>query len=160
MKGPYIIIPEKHQAAPKRNLYLPHPIDINGIYKTGLSEVELLNRLKVDKSLIHGLGLYANKNFKRLDIVWYEKLNEKANPLNDGPLRWTNHSDNPNCLLVLEVNKTLEAKLIAKRAISIGEEITYNYNLFGHTGHLTKCNCGNENCLGSFSLRDEWGERK
>ena len=79
----------------------------------------------------------------------------------EGPLRWANHSDNPNSALILNtLDGLLEVSLIAIQEVEINDEITYSYNTFGHTGSKGCCNCQNTNCKGSFVLRSEWGERK
>ena len=124
------------------------------------STTDLSGHLTTKKSLIHGLGLFANRDYSPHDVVWVE-VYTLARPESDGPLRWTNHSDDPNCRLLLgsEVGN-LEVGLIALRNICAGEEITYNYGDFGHTGHRVGCNCGSRSCCGSFVLRNEWGERK
>ena len=158
----YVIIPEKHQAAP-RDRYLPYRKNSSGLYvpKNNLSETELLDGLLIDQSPIHGLGLYANKDFIKHDVIWNEILRGKnPNPQQEGPLRWTNHSDRPNSALIINSNGLLDVSLIALDDIIKGDEITYNYNVFGHTGYEAACNCGNDNCKGSFNLRSEWGERK
>ena len=164
MKSPIIIIPREHQAAPSPGqIYFPHQIDRTCLYQPNslLSGTELSSVLKVEKSPIHGLGLFASKIYQLHDPIWHEALQGRsAKPEEDGPLRWTNHSDDPNSVLVLRLEGQLEASLIALRKINVGDEITYNYNVFGHTGYSAACNSHNSNCRGSFVLRTEWGENK
>ena len=125
------------------------------------NDTELRNGLAVAKSRIEGMGLFADRDFKQYEIIWFEKLKGRgANPENGGPLRWANHSDEPNAALVLTQEGLFEVSLVAKYEIKCGEEITYNYGVFGHGGHKAECNCGEPNCKGFFILREEWGEKK
>ena len=164
-KAPAIIIPVEHQACPKED-----PIKSRYKQKTSsgiflpesnlISDTDLRAGLDVANSIIHGLGLFASKAFKQHDIVWRERLTGiVGQPEDDGPLRWTNHSDIPNCILLIDLEK-VEVGLVAVCTINIGEELTYNYKDFGHTGFKARCNCNQINCPGFFTLREEWGERK
>ncbi len=162
--APYVIIPREHQAVPKEgSIYLPHQIGGNGLYtpKNLLSDTDLRSGLKVEQSRIHGLGLFANRDYRIHDTIWYEKLKGRGAIEDEGPLRWTNHSDDPNSVLVLNsLDGLLEVSLVAVKEIVTQDEITYDYGTFGHSGSRAACNCRNENCRGSFVLRAEWGERK
>jgi SET domain-containing protein len=124
-------------------------------------DTELRNGLIVAKSQIEGLGLFADRAFTALDVIWFEQLASRfAKPESGGPLRWANHSDQPNSMLCLGQGDGLKISLLALTDIQEGEEITYNYGIFGHTGHKADCNCGQSNCKGYFTLREEWGELK
>ena len=164
MKAPYIFIPRRHQASPnERRIYLPSETNKNNFSKPKdlVSDTDLRAGLNIDRSSIHGLGLFAHKTFQTNNLIWYERLHRNAVRIEDeGPLRWANHSDNPNSSLILNDASSLEVRLIALSQISVGEEITYDYNIFGHTGYKTACRCGYGACGGSFALRTEWGERK
>ncbi len=65
--------------------------------------------------------------------------------------RFINHSCNPNCLAE---SKTIKNKkhifLYAKKPITIGEEITYDYN-FECEEEKIKCKCGASNCQGNLN---------
>jgi len=163
-KAPAIIIPKEHQASPTQGqIYLPHQVSKHGLYTPNevVSDTILRSRLQVKESPIEGLGLFADHNYRKHDLIWKEVLRgDYAKPESDGPLRWANHSDGPNSALILSLDGILETSLIAIKDIEIGEEITYDYNIFGHTGYEKKCNCGNPNCKGSFVLRTEWDEKK
>lgn len=96
----------------------------------------------VKESTIEGLGLFANRPFKKDEVVlkWNPKiltagevqgtpaeLKRFINKLEDGtsalmqiPERYVNHSDNPN-------TKPVGSSDVALRDIEIGEEITSNY---------------------------------
>lgn len=156
----YILIPKEHQAAPKDEIYLPGQ---QGLYKsqTLLSDTDLRQGLKVEESRIHGLGLFADKYFPIHGVIWKETLRSNRTKIEDeGPLRWANHSDDPNSLLVLNLDGIIEASLVALKEIGEGEEITYDYNLSGHAGEKKACNCQQENCGGYFTVRTEFGEVK
>lgn len=124
-----------------------------------VNDTELRRGLKVAKSVIEGLGLFADRPFEQFEVIWQETLKRK-NPESGGPLRWANHSDNPNSVLILGQDNRLRTSLLAIKPIQLNEEITYNYSVFGHTGHQAFCNCQQANCQGFFVLREEWGEKK
>jgi SET domain-containing protein len=135
----------------KNGLFVPAP----------LSETDLKRGLEVAKSQIEGLGLFAVRDFAPNDTIWSEVLKAGKVPDGDGPLRWTNHSDEPNA--VLNIFGTHKVSLVALKLIKKGEEIVYNYGVFGvfgHTGHNAECLCGQPGCPGFFPLREEWGEKK
>jgi hypothetical protein len=123
----------------------------------------IAGNLETQPSSIHGLGLFCKQDIKRLALIWREKLRDRLSLAysNDGPLRWANHSADPNANLVLQPSEhgaTLD--LVALRDIPHGQEITYDYGAFGHTGDQAECNCGSSDCPGSFTLRKDWGEKK
>ena len=114
-------------------------------------------------SPIHGKGLFADSPIKRDVLICTETLRiiVGSQIQFDGPLRWVNHSSDPNSILRVEFENEsdkMNLSLIAIRDISSGEEITYNYSLSGHQGKLQTCTCGNPECNGSFHLRQEFGE--
>lgn len=164
----HIIIPEQHQAAPHKHELLHIPTQdyiriVQGLGQLGVLKSGALDEgLEVRPSRIHGLGLYATTQYNLHDVIWRESLQGGNIPEDDGPLRWTNHSDDPNTALVLKkgLEHQLEVMLVSLKPISADEEITYDYNVFGHTGYGSACNCGNENCTGVFALRTEWGEKR
>lgn len=114
-------------------------------------------------SPIHGKGLFAGTKIGYNKLICIEILKFKAGAVIkfDGPLRWVNHSSNPNAKLEVrfeEAGFKLNLSLISLCEICTGEEITYDYSLSGHGGNLQKCNCGAEGCTGQFHLRLEFGE--
>jgi len=116
----------------------------------------------VNKSKIDGNGVFANRDFKKGEMVveWdilrmltkeeFKKLpkgEKKYCSMVDGmyvliasPARFVNHSCNAN---TFAENK----RDIALRDIKKGEEITGNYVGEGVPMDF-KCNCGSENCVG------------
>jgi len=115
-------------------------------------------------SEIHGRGLFADDAIDTFSLICEEVVKNVASNSAvhfDGPLRWVNHSTNPNAFLSphfdLETG-VLTLKLIAIKNITVGEEITYNYTGAGHKGVATRCTCGQPNCPGFFHLRSEFSE--
>lgn len=116
----------------------------------------------IKKSKIHGKGVFANRGFKKGEIViqWktqnlltqkeLEELPSKekryVSYFKDGkyilygiPERYVNHSCATN-------TKTKNGADVAVRTIKKGEEITANYLKEG-VPHLNfKCQCGSKNC--------------
>ncbi len=60
------------------------------------------------------------------------------------PMRYTNHSCQPNARLCIRQGRV---EFYALRAIGAGEEITVNYGETHHEGKLT-CRCGAPGCIG------------
>ncbi len=60
------------------------------------------------------------------------------------PMRYTNHSCQPNARLCIRQGRV---EFYALRAIHAGEEITVNYGETHHEGRLT-CRCGAAGCSG------------
>jgi hypothetical protein len=94
------------------------------------SDLELRNSLKVEKSTIEGMGLFADRGFKKYEVIWFEDIKNKgAKPENGGPLRWANHSDNPNAALVIsqgglfEVRECLGIQDIAQRVTAAAQTV-------------------------------------
>lgn len=62
------------------------------------------------------------------------------------PMRFTNHSCQPNARLVIRNGRV---EFYARRAIGPGEEITVDYGETHHDGKLT-CRCGAPGCRGAL----------
>lgn len=62
------------------------------------------------------------------------------------PLRFTNHSCQPNAVLRIRQGRV---EFYAMREVSVGEEITVNYGETHHDGKL-RCRCGAEGCVGAL----------
>lgn len=115
----------------------------------------------IKKSKISGLGVFANRNFRKGEVVlkWRmskiltkpqaDKLSKKLKNyifricrnkyvLQQSPERYVNHS----CIANTYVRGTCD---IASRNIKKGEEITSNYT--PEAIHVSfKCRCGKKNC--------------
>ena len=78
------------------------------------------------KSKINGLGIFANKNFNKFDIIGAVIMDDKRTTLS----RWVNHSRNGNVEFVPYNNKeySMISKIcIAKRNIKKDTELKVNY---------------------------------
>ena len=62
------------------------------------------------------------------------------------PLRYTNHSCQPNAVLRIRQGRV---ELYAMRAVAAGEELTTNYGATHHAGTL-RCRCGAAACEGAL----------
>lgn len=60
------------------------------------------------------------------------------------PLRFTNHSCQPNAVLRIRQGRV---EFYAMREVAAGEELTVNYGPTHHEGKL-RCNCGAPGCVG------------
>lgn len=117
----------------------------------------------VKKSAIHGKGVFANRDFKKGEIVlrWdtshrltkeqAEKLRKAGDPniaflngvylLVQEPERYVNHSCEAN-------TSAKNFSDVAIRDIRKGEEITADYSQEGAPGMNMECHCGSRNCRG------------
>ena len=62
------------------------------------------------------------------------------------PMRYTNHSCQPNARLVIRNGRV---EFYAARAIAVNEEITVDYGETHHEGRL-RCQCGEPDCRGAL----------
>ena len=62
------------------------------------------------------------------------------------PLRYTNHSCQPNAVLRIRQGRV---ELYAMREVAVGEELTVNYGETHHEGRL-RCRCGATGCVGAL----------
>ena len=60
------------------------------------------------------------------------------------PLRFTNHSCQPNAVLRIRQGRV---EFYAMREVTVGEELTVNYGETHHEGRL-RCRCGAAHCIG------------
>lgn len=127
-------------------------------------KIPYVPKVVVKKSKIHGKGIFANRNFKKGDIILeiddshivedFSKLTKHQQQfecdylgdktvLMQSPEKYINHSCNPN-----SYTKTIGGtrKLIAMRDIKKGKEITYDYVINGYYESAMPCNCGSRNC--------------
>lgn len=77
---------------------------------------------RVDKSVIDGLGIFSNKDFKKGDVIGYGRLSNTRTLAG----RYTNHSDMNNANFYY-IENSQDATLICEKDISINEEILINY---------------------------------
>lgn len=122
------------------------------------------------KNTKNGLGVFANKNFKKGEIIFefhgnfysYEEIPQSEEIENHcvqidknlylGPSGdiddFFNHSCNPNAGLKI-INKNKKTLLVAIKKIKKGDEITWDYSTtMDENNWEINCNCGNKNCRG------------
>jgi SET domain-containing protein len=131
----------------------------------------------VKKSEISGKGLFATQRIQKGDIIYeieghihefhseddtwsmphavsYDK-NKWINPLPTNPLRYTNHSCNPNSAVIEKIEGINKKKLylIALKNIKSEQEIVFDYSLCEEDPEtvMGKCRCGNKNCRGEIT---------
>jgi SET domain-containing protein len=90
----------------------------------------------VAKSKIHGIGIFANRDIKKLEVINHDIENEHG----------LNHSCEAN---TVHIGTHRDSRDVAKRDIKKGEELTTNYinntMIKGSIGF--KCRCGSKRCL-------------
>lgn len=95
----------------------------------------------IKRSTIHGKGVFANKNFKKGEIVfrWDSLLNDLNETEVKSPISFLNHSCNPNLT-------DKDGENVALRDIKKSEEITIDYVKENVPFLSLKCNCNGKNC--------------
>jgi SET domain-containing protein len=127
--------------------------------------------IKVSESKIHGLGVFATRDFAQGEtilIIDDSRIVDGDNPLRPelgeynyhcdylaggrvvlmkSPGRHINSSCDPNTYV-----KTINGvrSVLARRAIKVGEEVTYDYIIDCHGGIVWQCSCGAERCRGTI----------
>jgi hypothetical protein len=119
-----------------------------------------MSNLIKKKSSIHRIGIFTEQNIKK-NVVFYEvpmdliSNDPKKRWAHIGKNRWVsdekvlnyiNHSCDSNSRLDISDLP----KLIAKRDIKAGEEITVNYNETEKNGEKIPCNCKSKKCKKIF----------
>ena len=137
-----------------------------------------LQSIEIRRSRIHGRGLFALRDIaavsrliqyvgRRIPKEYSDQLCQKRNAyifrLNeqedvDGKVSWNparliNHSCEPNC--DAELDNRDRIWVISRRAISCGEELTWNYGYDIKDFMNYPCSCGAAACLG-YMVAEEW----
>ena len=137
--------------------------------------------LIIRQSRIHSFGCYTTrpirKGSKIIEYVGEYLTTDQADDLYDdfpntylfgldggkkiidgfGVAAFVNHSCEPNC----ETDQ-IRGKMwvLALRDIAVGEELTYDYNLYdGDLDDLSPCHCGAKHCRGSMYSKKELAAR-
>ena len=127
---------------------------------------DTMKHVVVGPSRIHGNGLFAARDFRSGERILRRndsRLVTDDNPLGEGeheyhcdwiadgrvvyvqePERYTNHSCDPNAYV--EVDEDGTRYCTARRDISAGEEITYDYCIDMDGGIAQPCDCGASRC--------------
>lgn len=82
------------------------------------------------------------KGRKRIAIVEMDRGAVDATGKRGGPLRYVNHSCEPNSYIRIAYNRV---EFYSRRAIKAGEELTCNYGATQHEGTLP-CRCNSAKC--------------
>lgn len=126
-------------------------------------------KIKKEKSLIEGVGLFATEKIKKGELIWsasqefvlkisvtdFEKLEPSQREpwvkhsyqigsvlyMDKDDTRLMNHSCDPNVVDKGEV-------LVAKRDIEAGQEIVWDYTPYMNPVQTFECKCGAKNCVG------------
>jgi hypothetical protein len=133
----------------------------------------LLDGLRVVHSNIHGYGVVATRPFQPGELICYGDgvIYDGDAEFNDTyalvlppedtshgrPMffdlvcqtRWFNHSCEPNTDVMLKFDEqamAMTAWWVARREISVGEEITYDYAFVADVAEA--CSCGSAECRG------------
>jgi hypothetical protein len=131
-----------------------------------------LKDLRVVRSAIDGYGVVATRPFAAGEqiadvdgVAWRDGdgVDDRYSLWIDDGLyfdmvdqtRWINHSCDPNAGLETGVSNSGEvwAKIVARRAILAGEEISYDYAFPAHLAE--PCRCGSPLCRGLIIDEDE-----
>lgn len=128
-----------------------------------------MDNVEVRGSGIQGKGVYSLKDFNKGEIVLeiddsdvvtedreltQEDFEFHCDYIGDGkavlmksPEVYINHSCNPSTYV-----KTIDGirKVVAMRDIRKGDEITYDYSINGYNDGEFECNCGSDNCRGTY----------
>jgi SET domain-containing protein len=86
------------------------------------------------------------KTMERIMIVEVSHTRAIDASSSTDPLRFTNHSCQPNAVLRIRQGRV---EFYAMRDIAVGEEITVNYGETHHEGQL-RCRCGAPGCVGAI----------
>ena len=117
----------------------------------------------VKDSNIEGKGVFANKDFKKGEVVLRWNISHRltiddVNKISDKEKRYVNFHKGVYLFMQIPeryVNHSCEANTyikdfcdIAKKDIKEEEEILSNYEEDNIPGNKMKCNCGSKNCKG------------
>ena len=125
----------------------------------------------VNNSKVHGLGVFATRDFEKDEIILEiddTRIVDDEHPLHielgefdyhcdylaggkvvlmQFPERHINSSCDPSAF-VKTVNDI--RYVVARRKLTIGDEITYDYIIDCHGGDVWHCNCGSPRCRGTI----------
>jgi uncharacterized protein len=125
----------------------------------------------VTKSQIHGLGVFATRNFAEGETVLImddSRVVDDERPLRPELGEFDYHCDYleggkvilqqyPECHINSSCDPNAytkrgegDSRVVARRAIEAGEEITYDYIIDCHNGKVWQCHCGSPRCRGTI----------
>jgi hypothetical protein len=130
-----------------------------------------MSSVEVRPSQIHGLGVFATREFEAgqtVVVIDDSRVVDAEHPLRPDlgeyahhcdylaggrvvlmppPERHINSSCDPNTCVGWEGGRR---RVVARRAIAMGEEITYDYIIDCHGGEVWQCGCGAARCRGTI----------
>ncbi|KAL3101955.1 hypothetical protein niasHS_003364 [Heterodera schachtii] len=75
-------------------------------------------------------------------------------------MRYVNHSCSPNCVIQqIQSDFDLHLVLVANKEISIGEELSFDYNMQANGRSVPNCHCGAPKCTGVLSAEKNGKQR-
>ena len=95
---------------------------LNTITRSGITIEFKSDFYYKDKSNIHGVGVFALKNINKEEVIGIGSIDNKYKTTLG---RFTNHSDNNNCMFYYLKNN--DVVMVATKNISKNEEILINY---------------------------------
>ena len=115
---------------------------------------------KKESSILSDLVLLDHKENPSKGAVYIFELNKKYDI--DGNVRYNtarliNHSCNPNAEALNDNGKII---IFAKKNITKGDEITYNYGYDIDHYEEHPCRCGSKNCVGYIVKEEDWPKLK
>ena len=122
----------------------PSPIDGNGAFAAEAIAPRLkIGEIRGESISVAEARIRATRSER---IMMVELSAKKAIDFSKSadPMRYTNHSCQPNARLCIRQGRV---EFYALRAIAPGEEITVNYGETHHEGRLP-CRCGAPGCIG------------
>jgi hypothetical protein len=100
----------------------------------------------------------ADERYKHRDITYLFSYGDEGRVIDGfGTAMFINHSCDPNCE---SENVGGRIFITAIRDIAVGEELTYEYNLFDSDDQEADCYCGAGKCRGTMFSEDEVKRRR
>lgn len=124
----------------------PSPIDGHGAFAAEAIPPRLkIGEIRGESISVHEARIRATRH-ERIMIVEVSPRKALDFARSSDPMRYTNHSCQPNARLVIRDGRV---EFYARRAIAPGEEITVDYGDTHHEGRLP-CRCGVPGCRGAL----------
>jgi SET domain-containing protein len=124
----------------------PSPIDGQGAFAAEAIPPRLkIGEIRGESMSVQEARIRATRS-ERIMIVEVSPRKAIDFTRSGDPMRYTNHSCQPNARLVIRDGRV---EFYARRAIQPGEEITVDYGDTHHEGRL-RCRCGAPGCRGAL----------
>ena len=122
----------------------PSPIDGLGVFADEpIAAARKIGEIRGESISVDDARIRATRS-ERIMIVELSPRRAIDFSKSADPMRYTNHSCQPNARLDIGQGRV---EFYALHAIAVGEEITVNYGETHHQGRLT-CRCGSAACIG------------